>query len=62
METTIMENQMENKMDTREYVGVIILGLYMAIMENIMETTMVCWGYIGVMENETETTIQYWGI
>ena len=25
-ETTIMENQMENEMDTREYMRVIILG------------------------------------
>ena len=40
--TTIMENQMEkkmeNEMDTKEYVGVIILGLYIGIMEKKMET------------------------
>ena len=42
METTILENQMEkkmeNEMETREYIG-----LY--------------WGYIGKMEKKIETTI-----
>ena len=32
-------------------------GVIQGIMENKMETTIVCWGYIGIMENEMETTI-----
>ena len=30
-------------------------------MENIMETTIVCWGYIGIMEKKMETTMVSWG-
>ena len=41
METTIMENQMEKKMEN-EMETRIIIGLY--------------WGYIGIMENKMETT------
>ena len=29
----------------------------LGIMENEMETTIVCWGNIGIMENRIETTI-----
>ena len=44
METTIMG-----------FIGY-ILGLYIGIMENKMETTIVYWGYIGIMEKNMETT------
>ena len=33
----------------------------LGIMENIMQTTIVYWGYIGIMENKMESTIVYWG-
>ena len=53
METTIMENQMEkkmeNEMETREYIG--LYSSYIGIMENKMETTIVYWGNLGTMEN-----------
>ena len=42
VETTIMENQKEKKMENEMETG-IILGLY--------------WGYMGIMENKMETTI-----
>ena len=37
------------------------LGTFIGIMENKMETTIVCWGCMRIMENEMETTIVYWG-
>ena len=46
METTIMENQMEKKMENEmEYIGV--YWGYMGIMEKKMETTIIY--YIGVI-------------
>ena len=36
-----MEKKMENEMEIREYIGV-MLGL--------------CWGYMGIMEKKMETT------
>ena len=50
METTIMENQMEkkmeNEMETREYMRIIIFG-YIGIMAKKMETSIVYCGILG---------------
>ena len=38
------------------------LRLYTGIMENKMETTIVCWVYTGIVENKMESTVVYWVI
>ena len=37
-------------------------GVYIGIMENKMETTIVDRGYIGIMEKKMETTMAYGGL
>ena len=55
---TIMENQMEKKMENELEATVVYWG-YIGIMEKKMETTIVYWGYSGIMEEKMQTTIYY---
>ena len=48
MKPTIMENQMEKKMENEMETGIILGVIY--------------WGNTGIMENQMETTIVYWGV
>ena len=41
---------------SRLWVSWCFRGLYIGIMENKMETAIVCWGNIGIMEKKMETT------
>ena len=63
METTIMENQMEKKMENEMETGIIMVyiqGLYrgnIGIMEKKMETTIILGGNIGIKENGNYSNI-----